>query len=531
MKTALISLITTSLWVFILTIPSITWAKTKGPVSYSNKTDSALTLHSVTILPTIDNVDGIFSKPFDKKITTLIEKDHQWEHKTSNFSGAFLTPDELIKDEGKVQKIAKSINADGVILIEVRKNPKALILSLNLFSAVDGKLIAQAINPNLSQASTDKAVEQLEILYRELKQKIPYDGLVLSRTQNRVTVNLGQQDGITPGQTLTISRIINAKRHPKLGFIMSHEKALVGKIKVLKVDKALSFADIVSESEKGAVQVDSKITGARPVSYQADNWIKKAYLPTELALSENNKNIIGGTEKWRPETPPTFGRLAASVGAGPYKYSLAQSGAAGTLNSEVFAYPSVNLLAEAWINPEWYVTLGINQGTSSISNPAGGSQLSASSGQYTIDAGYNLLLLDDFWNSKLYVAIGYFNYEMDVDQVANGLTSTEYSSMRFTFGGKTPIDNANRWIVGANLYWYLNPKLVERPVSSGGEDSRIVHFTFLLDYRWSERLWLNGELDFKTFTSNFSGTGTRPTPATQSSQKFTTLNLGVSYMF
>ena len=159
----------------------------------------------------------------------------------------------------------------------------------------------------------------------------------------------------------------------------------------------------------------------------------------------------------------------------------------------------------------------------------------ASSGQYTLDFGYNLLLYDDFWNSKLYAAVGFFNYTMNIDQSTDGLTSTEYNSLRFTFGGKTPVDAENRWFLGANIYWYLNPNLVEKPVNSGADDNRIVHFTFLCDYRWSERVWLNAELDFKTFTSDFNGGGSRVTVGgtggAQGSQKFTTLNMGVSYMF
>ncbi|MBY0314110.1 MAG: porin family protein [Bdellovibrionales bacterium] len=506
----------------------------KDGVTYTSTIDSALTIHKISYLPTTDNVDGILARPFDVKLKELLQADHQWEYVDSQFIGSIISPYELMKTQSKVTKIGKPIGADALLIAEVRKNPKDIVVSLNLFSVQDGKLITQLVTSDLPQSSTDKALAHLELLYSQLKFKIPYDGLILSRTKNRVTMNLGQIDNILPGQVLNCSKIVEVQRHPKLGYIMQNEKALLGTIKVLKVDKALAFGDIVSESEPGAIQKDSKITGARMVNYKAEDWIKKDYLPPEMVLSENNQ-IVGGTEEWKPQDPPTFGQVSAGILLGPQQYSLSlQDGT--TYTSKTSFYPAINIAGQIWINPEWYLDVGIQQGTASSKNPvAGGSpgDLTTSYGQYTFDLGYNLLLKDDFWDSKLFFALGIYNFRLSVDNSNPvGLTSLEYKSLRLTLGGKTPVDDANRFYAGAMLYWYLNPSMNEDPVSSGSEKSRIVHFNFSGDYRYSERVWINSGIDFKTLTTNFSGTGTRPgSPGQKATNRFTQLNLGITYMF
>jgi hypothetical protein len=297
------------------------------------------------------------------------------------------------------------------------------------------------------------------------------------------------------------------------------------------VDPKLSFGDIVSETEAGAIQKDAKITGARPVQYQAEKWINNDYVPAELLLSENNK-VNGKIQEWAPEPPPSFGLVGVSLGLSSYQHTLSLiDGTSPTAKNRI--YPTISLVGEMWINPEWFVNANITQGTGTIENPVGSpADLSASMGMYSMDIGYNILLRDDFFDAKIFAALGYMSYDMSIDAgTGNGLNSTEYSGLRLVVGGKTPLDLANRWYLGGTLHWYLNPGYKEKPFSSGGEDSKMVHFRFLLDYRWSERIMLNSSMEFMTFMTDFSGGGNRPVDAVKGSQRFQTITFGASYMF
>jgi len=518
-----------SVFAFCLNFSTASAAEKKEGVILSNQIDASLTIHTVALLPAVDNVDGIFAKPIDKKLKELLDGDHQWQLVDSNFAGRLLSAGDIIKNPDKAVKLAKPLKVDGLLLAEVRKNPKDFTLALHLFSAKDGKLIVQVAATDLDQSSIDKALAQVDELYKQMKYRIPYDGLVLSRTKNRVTINLGEVDGVKQGQELAASKIIEVTRHPKLGYIIQHEKVLIGKIKLIKVDPRLSFGDIVSETENGAIQKDSKITGARMLNYTPEKWINKDYLPPELLLSQDNQ-VNGKVQEWRPETPPTFGHVGASLALGKFQDTLTLSNNK-TLTGKNSLYPAINLFGEMWINPEWYIHAAVTQGTGTLPNPNGGSDLSANLGEYSLDVGYNLLLKDDFFDSKLFFAFGYYSYKMSLDYTADGLTSQQYSAMRLTIGGKTPISPDNKWYLGATLYWYVNPSMNESPVSSGTDSNRMVHFNFLVDYRYSERIWFDGGLEFKTYQTDFTGTGTRPTPGIKGSQRFQNLFLGVSYMF
>lgn len=484
------------------------------------------------LLPTVDNVDNIFSRPFDKALTEIVSNDKQWQLLGTHMTSGMVVPSELVNSPAKVKKIAALAKADAILVAEVRKNPKDFILALFLFSTKDGQLIAQSAATDLDQTSMERAVKQLDRLYAELKFRVPYEALILSRTKNRVTMNLGSTDGLTPGQELPVSRIIQVSRHPKLGNIIQNEKVVIGKIKLVKVDKHLSFGDIVSEIELGAIQKDAKVTGARPLNYAQESWIKKDYMPAEMLLSENNLEN-GKIKEWHPEFPPTFGSISANLALGSFKQTLAlQDGT--SLNAEQKIFPTVNLIGEVWLNPEWFVNASFGQGTASVKNPTGGSpgDLTLSLTQYSMDVGYNLLLKDDFFDSKLMFGLGYYAYKLSLDDSnPQGLVSTEYSSPRIMMGARTPMDDANLWYLGGMLYWYINPGLKERPITSGSEDSTIVQYALQLDYRWSERLFINSALDFKTFSTDFSGTGTRTVPGTKATHRFQSLVFGATYMF
>lgn len=517
---------------FFLLSVSLSHANKKEGVILSNQTDASMTIHRVSFLPTVDNVDGIFSRPMDGKLAELLQADHQWVYSPAQFSGDLISPAELIKAPTRVVKLSQSLKVDALLITEVRKNPKDFVLALYLFSALDGKLISHIAATDLAQDSTEKALKQLTLLYQQLKYRIPYDGLILSRTKNRVTINLGALDGLTPGQELACSKILQVQRHPKLGHIIQHEKILIGKIRLIKVDPKLSFGDIVSESEAGAIQKDAKITGARPVQYQAEKWINNDYVPAELLLSENNK-VNGRVQEWAPEMPPSFGLVGASFGLSNYQQTLSLQGTNLTAKNRI--YPTISLYGEMWINPEWFINANITQGTGTLENPVAGgspSDLSASMGMYSLDVGYNILLRDDFFDAKIFAALGYMSYDMSVDiSSGNGFNNTEYSGLRLVLGGKTPLDIANRWYLGATLHWYIHTSHKEDPFNSGDDDSNIVQFRFLLDYRWSERIMLNSSLDFMTLMSDYGGVGNRPADAIKGSQRFQTLNVGASYMF
>ena len=57
---------------------------------------------------------------------------------------------------------------------------------------------------------TEKILGHYETLFQNLKSRIPYHGIVLSRTQDQVTINIGAAHGVVANQEVLAIHIAKA---------------------------------------------------------------------------------------------------------------------------------------------------------------------------------------------------------------------------------------------------------------------------------------------------------------------------------
>jgi hypothetical protein len=499
---------------------------------YESSYDSSLTLKKMALIPSLDNVNGVYSKTMDEQLKMLIEKNHRWDFVDNQNKGVGTQPESLVGHPQSVMKLAEGLNADGFFAAELRKDPKETKIKLYLFSSRSGELITEEELKRTSD-NTEIVAVAIQSLYRRIIEKIPYDALILSRTDNRVTINAGKRDGVVKGQNLTAVKVIGAEKHPKRKFIIRSRKAIMGQIRVVKVDEYLSFADIISETEPGVLTKDVKLTGLSAIQYQATPWTKD-YTPPEQLLSEDNKPVFGkNAREWVAKDPPTFGRVGADFSIGNFDNSLGLSDGT-SINSKVAAYPRINLRGEIWITPKIYADASIAQGIGSSANPAGNPpEVSNSLSQYRLSFGYNFILRNEFFGPKLSFDIGLNSYRMFIDSNSGaGFTTLQYRSVPIGIGGHVPINKQKTWAIGGKAYFHLFPSLRETPFTSGGDaDNTINHFTFYAENKISESLRWKFGLDFMILSTSFSAVGDRATPATNLSHRFTMLSTGVDYLF
>ena len=376
-------------------------------------------------------------------------------------------------------------------------------------------------------------------LYREVISALPYDGLVLSRKLTRVTINLGQRDGIKKGMTIPVIQIIRLKRHPKFGFIVGSDKEILGQIEITKVDKTISFGSIVSEREEGIIQVSNKVAGISSVEYGSASLNSPESIGSgQRPLKDREDAGIAfgkDPEEWKPQPPPTFGQVGVSFGLGLFN-NKTQLASAGSLEAKSSAYPRVSLYGELWVNPEWIIRADLVQGIISSDNPLSGStpgELSQSLSKYSLQAGYNYAFLGDFFGPKVQVLLGFSQARVFVDDTdPRGLTTTTFSGFMISLVGSFPITFAPKWTAGAKLNFYLFPQLEEEPVSSGRESSNSINeFSLFGFYKWKERIHFYGSVEVSLYTSSFSGGGSRTDDANNLSQSDTAFNGGIRYLF
>lgn len=515
-----------------------TFAQEQG--AYRSEVDDLLTVQKVSVFPFTDNLQGIYARPLEQHFIATVDKMHRWDYLPANNSGPLLAPEELESSPEKALQASQGLGVDGFFACRVTKGPNGVMIHLSFFLSKDGKLLSQAILKDYKQFNLADLKEQMDRLLREIVSRLPDSGRVLSRDGNRVTVNLGLRDGVQKNQLLSVIQIIQANRHPKFNFLISTEKEIFGKIKILKIEDTLSFGTVVSEKERGAIRKNAKIAQMDFVTYGGGGGSEDLSLTpsAEEALAEReDAGIAFGKDAraWQPQNPATFGQVGARVGFSKFTESTQVEGVGGLEAGDSLA-PSVLLDGEIWITPEWTFHARLKQGIISVGNPRENStpgKLSQSMSYYEAGVGYRLRFGPYAWSPYAEPYLAYLNYKLYVDSTTpEAFLTQEYTGVKFGVNGSAPIGIGGEYGVGGEFAMVWKPSVSESPVNSGdSSESQVVQFGVLGYKKMGERLKLQVHLDFEMYSSNFSGTGTRAEPATSSSHRFTTLSGGLYYMF
>ena len=504
----------------------------------ASSVDKLLTIHKVGILPPSDNVKGLYSIYAEKNLSDLITKTHRFDLVAVEQGDTGKKFDSFENNAELVKKIGRQAKADILLAEHIVKSPSGLELTLDLFLVSDGKLFAQETH-NTGKTEVSALEAGNKDLYTKILAKIPYKGLVLSRQGNRVTIDLGVKDGIAADTFLDIEQILATKRHPKFNFLLSTEKEIIGKIRIIKSDETLSFGVIVQEKKKGIITVDSKVTNPGFVNYGAS---EPAYAVEQQSLDPGPKKFLTkdavsfgkNPQEWVPAKNPSLGVVGLSLGLGSLHNSLVTQN--NSYSSNVSVYPQLKLDAEAWITQNWYANLALSQGIFNVPNPAGTSvpsSLGANNSSYQIGGGYKLLLDEDFFGPQLNAHTGYGNYSFFIDASSPlTFTSASYSGLFVGLGGSIPITPDRGIYLDGNLDYYLFSNLTETPASSAASSSSsITKFSLGGTFKLNPQFAVVTHLNFDFYSATFSGTGSRSDPGTNASQSLITLLTGINYSF
>lgn len=526
--------------VIILFSSAGAWAQNQAVVeqsaTYASDLDRALTVKKVAVLPVTDNIEGIYARAMEARLTEELRKSHRWDLVETKIAGSVLTPSDLEASPEQVKKLSEGSGADALFAMRASRGPNGVTIVLDMFLVSDGMLILQEVVRDYPQYESKEVLSQVSSMYAKLVAKMPYSGIVLSRQNNRVTINLGKQDGISANSIVTAILLVKAERHPKFNFLISTEREVLGKIKIEKVDETICFGIVISEKARGAITRQSKITGIDMVNYDDNQTFLSGKDDGFDPDSESNKLAFGkGAQEWIPAPPPTFGKVGIMMGLGSYLYNHNLE-TTGNLKAQSSIYPSIRLDAELWLTSNWNVLASVRQGVLSATNPRSGStpkDLNISLSRYALYAAYNFLLKGDFFGPKIQVLAGFSRYNAFIDSSAPlGLTSTSYNGFSLGLRGELPLSDEGLWTIGAGLEFFLRTTLNESPGSSGGDNkSTINSFQLFGSRKLSSRIRANGMLDFEQYSTSFSGDGSRGERASSSSQRLTTLFGGIEYLF
>lgn len=506
--------------VFILSMALffLTATATAQSSLYQSSADQEFNIQSVGVYEQSDNIKGIYSNPVNAELKRLVQQDPQWSFTSvSNAQG----PLQIIQSAPRTAALSAKIIAG---------SGKGIDITLTLFSGPEGRPLVQAQNGNFRSFDIPSLLDEVRRLYGQLKRSLPYSGVILSRKGQQVTINIGSQYGLKPGNSVSVLHILKAHRHPKHDFVTSTEKEVLGRIKLSKVETQLSFGYIELEKETNLIQAGAKVLPDEFVMYSTPVTSPDGKVLHDIQLRGDKDVAFGENPKeWNLVSPPQFGFIEVLAGIGNFKFNNDVS-TTSNVSAKSELTPQLALRGEIWMNPQWNINFGVRQAIFSLDNNLAGSSpgdLNATLSQYNVHLGYNLLLTDDYFGPKMNFGIGFIDSNFQIDKSnPSAYSSSKYGGLALKIGGSFPIDEEIPFDIGANLDLYININSNESP-GRGGTTSNALAYSFFTEYKMKTRVRLKGELQFENYSMDVSSGG----DTLESSQQLVSLWFGLKYLF
>lgn len=499
-------------------------SKTPFPTKYTSVADQALVIKAVTVAPVYDNSNNIYKKSVEEHLKAIIKEDYLWALSEFNSPKKDLRVDEFDEDPQLTLQVLEKSQADAVLTCFLIKGPQGLSIQMNLFTRDGGKLLLREEFQDSKLFEIAKINDVITKMYTTLKSRLPYSGYITSRSGNAVTINIGNKAGVKSGDVLTIAQILKVNRHPKLKFMTSVEKEIIGRVSLTQVESDSSFGEISFEKENGVIERGSKVLPLDVVKYPPTGNPPLA----EVIPGENNP------VEWLPAPTPQYGKI--SIMGGVTNFSDNAVLVNGTsLESEKSLALTFGLNTELWITPEYFAELELQQSSFKVDNSLAGS--SPGSLNYTLNKmdlsfGYKYLIDGHFWGPQVFASLGYYTHSVNVsDSNPTAFSSFDLTGTDLTVGGMFPVTLKNDVAIGAQAKFLFFDKYTEKPVGSGGASSSFNQFDVLGTYQYTTNINIKGVLSFSNVQATFSGNGAKNPPSRSLDEKVSTYLLGIEYLF
>lgn len=521
-----------NVFLIILFVPLVSMGIT---TSYISADDEDITLQSIVVSKGKDNVQSIYAKPLSEYVSSLVEQDHFLD--LSTYSGDTLDINELRSNPKMVTELINKNKSDGLLHLQITKGPMGLFLEMGLFTKKSGLLWAYAESLMKDKLDIESVKATMALLHSQIMSQIPYQGLILSRSGRRVTINRGSLSNIKLDQDIDVIQVIGVKRHPQFQFITHVQKEIIGKVRITQIDENISFGYLLFEKEPQVVQTGLKVLLREP-TYYPDLATSKNEAVVDHLLSRSDGQVMmrGDSKEWLPLDPPSFGRAHVLFGMGQFASSTNLSTEGGQQSSTIMAF-NAQVDADLWITRKWYLRVGLNQGSAQVNNPLSGS--SPSKLNYSLQGlktalGYDFEISPSIYGPRFQALLGYSQFHASAtESTPTTYTSTLFSGLALGLEGYLPWHEVNsKWGFGAELWYHFSPSVSESPVTSGSaKQISIIELAGSAQYQWSPNIAWIGKIAFDTFSSSFSGAGTRPQVATSSDLSWMRINAGMEYLF
>lgn len=518
--------------------------KTPFPVRYTSEVDQKILIKTLVLAPVYDNVGGVYAKPIEKLLTDMLKSDKVWGYAEFPKTQGNVFIEQFDTESDRVLSVLNQAQAQGLLTAFITKGPKGLTARLKLFTQDQGYLLLEESFQDQEAFEIPVLREKFAEMYRDIKNKLPYQGYVLSRRGLDVTLNVGQINGVQVGQELTLAQIIKINRHPKLKFMVGVEKEIIARVQITKVDSFLSFAQIIFEKETGVVEAGSKVLPTDFVSYplpkinpagdvigdtpshrtqSVNPEVPEVTPPAEAAKQTSSTTGDSGTEQQK------LGVITAQGVFSQLKESVVPVTGNNFELSKGWT-PGIYLGAQLYYSENLFIDFNTQYLNFTTENPvfgATGSKIGYSYFRLTGAFGYDFILDN---GPVLTAAVGFSSIQTKVSQSApRVLTDTNIDAAALQLRAAIPV---NEFTLGAKMDFNFAKKVSQSPVTSGDTSSTITSIGVFGSYPIMPDLRGRIDLYMNKINSEFTGgTVTNTNPARSGTIELTNLQAGVEYTF
>ena len=528
--------------------------KSPFPVKYISQIDQKILLKTITLAPVYDNVSGIYAEPIQKLLIDLLQSDKVWGYSEFPDINTKIFIEKYDSQPNDVLDVLGKTKAQGLLTAFIAKGPRGINAKLKLFTQEQGLILIEDSFQDINTFEISKLRDMFVLMYHNIKSKLPYRGYVLSRRGIDVTLNLGSMNGIKPGQELILAQLLKLNRHPKLKLMIGAEKEIIAKLKVIKVEPYLSFAQIIFEKESGVVDLGAKVLPTDYVAYPVPIINEEGTVigdtpadpkgftpPIESAGSTKPPEELGTDLKAQKsrllDRENSFGKFTAQGLITQYSESTQLLSGANPNSSNSFA-PGLSLGLQFYFMKRLFFT-DINTQISSFSatNSLASStpnQLSFTLTRYTALVGMDYMLDEDINANKIKLsgAIGFASTKTNIStSTPTSLTSTQTDGLIVQAKASMPWSAESGLDIGGRLELFFSPRFSESPVSSGSAKVNIASLGLFGIYPYSDKINIRADFGVSNISVSFSGAASRLNPSVSTSIQTLNEQIGIEYLF
>ncbi len=480
----------------------------------SQELDRKYSLESVGFLRSWDNVDGLFSEYVSQAYKDYFSKQSRFTLQDVTKADALLAKSKipynrLLEDKRILTQISRSLRAETIIRTKVQKEGPQYRFSLDYLHAPEMDIMSSESFVLKDTSGGEGATTGFGDLKGELAKaldamiaRVPFKGHVTGRDNSSVTVNIGTNAGLKPGDTLVVATLDEVKKHPLLHAIVDWRLSQIGKLEVVQVDGGIAFCKVTEEEPGRQITRYQKIVQVIPKPIET---VAEATVQTE--------------EKPAAEAQPTMGWISGGLWMGSFtrQFSTDATGTAGLSGGGFLT--GVKADGQLWLTRAFFVEGGLGYGfwgygqhDIATGTETKASGVSGNAFHLRADLGYRLLMSGDVFGPNGYLKIGYTStsYQLPVNTTTEDTSPMSFHAIFIGVGGDVPI--RSEFGLQLDLDFGVFPGSSQTGLSLGDtSSSTVVEFYLGGYYRLNTRMTVRAGIDVMAHDADFgastSGTG------------------------